>query len=436
MEENYNFLVNKFLDLKESRKQSKNKGVHDYSLMASLLRINDEVRLHSRFIFSMINPKSLHYRNDMFLKTFLNQLKGSIPDNFIDTTQAEVYLEKDNIDLLIHDGTNYLIIENKLDAVDQANQITRYISYVQTNFFEEGDDINGNVAIVYLSKSKEEPSKLAGNKEKNYSLIGFELIKEVDGLYLEWKGIPKPKPEKLTSFDLDTPTKLPYFHLPYFTKGALSSSGSVNNWICESLKVCRDTPFLSGSSIKMAFDEYQKILNRLEKPNSWKNIMTLSDYAQNLTNENNSDNLNEQQAMYQFMVESRNSIVDFVAQVLFKEVDTLFSIDNCEALPDNINSDTDSSKPFNVDTIKCWLHKGNNFKNVGFIYENSKSDKVIFLLADWHLYISKYDIDTKEYAENDNTRVKIGKNREELLKNGNLYTVIDKIKTVALRLSL
>lgn len=433
MEEKYKVLLKKFIALNEVRKESIDKGDHDYSLMASLLRINDEVRLHSRFIYSMINPEALHYRKNAFLKPFLNQIRGSIPDDFIDTTNAKVYLEKGDIDLLIHDGNNFLIIENKLDAVDQPNQLTRYVKYVQENFFEQDKDITGNVAVVYLSKNRSEPVKSLDTTKNDYSLIGFDLIKDGSKSYIEWKGMPEPKPLKLVSFKLKEGSKIPYVHMPYFSKGEIASEGSINGWIFESLRVCKETPCLNDNSIKVAFDEYQHILNRLDKSTKWKKMMTLSDYARNLKNNENEAGLNEQQAMYKFMVESRNSLVDFVAQVLFEEVDAIFNVSSCAKLPSKVNSDSEGTNSFNIAKIKAWLLKEKNSKNVGFIYERNGSDKVIFLLADWHLYISKYDVDKNEYTESDQTRVSIGQHREKLLNDGSLYNAIDKIKDVAIK---
>ncbi|WP_442499274.1 PD-(D/E)XK nuclease family protein [Methylobacter sp. sgz302048] len=133
-----------YQDLKANNKNLIEQGVHDYSLINSLLKSNDEVRLHSRFIFSMINPDGLHYCGNEFLKFFLDLLPGELK-SFIDPESARVFKEKGKIDLLIHDDNNFLIVENKLSAVDQKYQITRYIQYIQKEFFEGREDISSNI---------------------------------------------------------------------------------------------------------------------------------------------------------------------------------------------------------------------------------------------------------------------------------------------------
>ena len=37
--------------------KQKSRGLNDYNIFTSLLKANDEVRLHSRFIYSLLNPE-------------------------------------------------------------------------------------------------------------------------------------------------------------------------------------------------------------------------------------------------------------------------------------------------------------------------------------------------------------------------------------------
>ncbi|WP_085616123.1 PD-(D/E)XK nuclease family protein [Thalassospira alkalitolerans] len=143
------------LAFKEQREKDKSMGINDYSLLNSVLRLNDEVRLHSRFIYSMINPLGDHYQNETFLREFLNLIQHLNIKNNIDISNANVLCEWQNIDLLIHDNSYFLIIENKLRAKDQKNQISRYIEIVMQHFNIKIDEVSNRIAVIYLSKKKD-----------------------------------------------------------------------------------------------------------------------------------------------------------------------------------------------------------------------------------------------------------------------------------------
>lgn len=248
-----------YQDLKAKNKELIKQGVHDYSLINALLKANDEVRLHSRFIFSMINPDGLHYCGNQFLKVFLGLLPKKLK-SFIYPENAKVFKEKGSIDLLIHDDNNFLIVENKLNAVDQKYQITRYIQYVQyvqKEFFENREDISSNIAVIYLSKTKKEPS------QKSESLIGFKL--EIGTLH--WEGSPVML-GPLLSFNLTPGAKIPFVHFSYFPE--------LQEWVSNCTKLA------PAGGRKNAFEEYQIILEQLNTNKPWRKVLSLDQYALNL----------------------------------------------------------------------------------------------------------------------------------------------------------
>jgi hypothetical protein len=55
----------------KKRDAQKARGINDYSLLASVLDVNDEVRLHSRFLYSLLDPRGNHYQGGLFLELFL-----------------------------------------------------------------------------------------------------------------------------------------------------------------------------------------------------------------------------------------------------------------------------------------------------------------------------------------------------------------------------
>lgn len=120
-----------------------------------------EVRTHSAFIAELLNPKGCHDMGEIFLKLFVEQLKLKE----IDYSSAKVEIEKyvgvvskeydegGRIDIIVTDKDNIaIIIENKIYAEDQKNQILRYHKY--------GDDKHKDKFVIlyltlYGSTSKE-----------------------------------------------------------------------------------------------------------------------------------------------------------------------------------------------------------------------------------------------------------------------------------------
>jgi hypothetical protein len=99
-----------------------------------------EVRLHSSFLAELLNPKGTHGQKDIFLKIFVEnyQFKGNNFDTASGTIEVEKYTgsinekytEGGRIDLIITDkDRKKIIIENKIYAGDEENQLVRYNNY-------------------------------------------------------------------------------------------------------------------------------------------------------------------------------------------------------------------------------------------------------------------------------------------------------------------
>ena len=112
----------------QRRKEEKQSGLNDYSLLAAVLNISDEVHLHSKFLFSTLNPNGAHYQDSAFCREFVTAL--GYPD-FLDWSKLRVCREHSNIDLYLTDGERHVLIENKLNAIDQREQVSRYIDQVK-----------------------------------------------------------------------------------------------------------------------------------------------------------------------------------------------------------------------------------------------------------------------------------------------------------------
>lgn len=173
MQEYINFFeeLNKF---KEKQQKQKERGLNDYNLLTTVLNEHDEVRLHSRVIGSLLDINGLHYQKELFLEKFVEILKVTEFD--FDIHESKLFLEYQNIDLYLTDGIKHIIIENKIYAGDQKNQIKRYYEIIKG----ENKDVEYNdVLIIYLSIDRLQPSNYSlGNLtiEDNYIFDNTEKI--------------------------------------------------------------------------------------------------------------------------------------------------------------------------------------------------------------------------------------------------------------------
>jgi len=167
---NYFEKIKKFKNEQDKQKQ---RGLNNYNILTSVLSKSDEVRLHSRMIFSLLDINGTHYQSSLFLDKFLNIL--NIKNFKLNTQNCSIYKEYQNIDLYITDGDKHIIIENKVYAKDQKNQIKRYIEIIQ-------DENNGlatkDILVIYLSIDKKEPSAYSlGNLKIENNFIKRESEK-------------------------------------------------------------------------------------------------------------------------------------------------------------------------------------------------------------------------------------------------------------------
>ncbi|WP_315543846.1 PD-(D/E)XK nuclease family protein [Capnocytophaga leadbetteri] len=100
--------------------------------MFRICGVNHYENTHSAIIAELLNPQGTHSLKSELLKAFLSLIdKDFVPTDF-NPSDATVYTEyttdKGRIDILIKDtNKNALIIENKIYAADQYEQLKRYI---------------------------------------------------------------------------------------------------------------------------------------------------------------------------------------------------------------------------------------------------------------------------------------------------------------------
>lgn len=131
----------------------------------------NEVRLHSKFISELLKPHGSHGQGEVFLQKFIERLNIDI-----NPKSAKVEIEKHIgkktdveggiLDIYVYDNKgNSFIIENKIYAPDQNNQILRYYNFNKNNVF-------------YLTLFGDEPSKNSYGDlkiDEHFKLISYNI---------------------------------------------------------------------------------------------------------------------------------------------------------------------------------------------------------------------------------------------------------------------
>ncbi|MDB5329878.1 MAG: hypothetical protein JWP03_1029 [Phycisphaerales bacterium] len=151
---------------------------------------SNEVRCHSAFLASMLDPDGPHGQGDLFLRLFLKEIcelgHPSLPSDpeFPATSPWRVLVESrfslaptatesaltGRIDLLLECGDRWIIIENKIYADDQPLQLERYERYARKR--------NKASTLIYLTLEGGEPDAATlGTMSKDRVIpIGYGIL--------------------------------------------------------------------------------------------------------------------------------------------------------------------------------------------------------------------------------------------------------------------
>lgn len=155
----------------------------------------EEVRLHSSFLAELMNPQGTHGLSNLFLEAFLKRL--GLPKNYLNVYNVsldnkERFIgpvtdkEGGRIDIIVEDGRHAIIIENKIYAEDQKNQLLRYYNYGKEKY-QDG------FKLIYLTLDGHEPNKCSlGNKRFDYVCLSYS--REIDVWLVECILIANQKP--------------------------------------------------------------------------------------------------------------------------------------------------------------------------------------------------------------------------------------------------
>ncbi len=141
----------------------------------SILKLeNNEVRTHSALLGELLNPKGSHGMKTTFLELFLKEIFENesclIPESTSIGIEEHIgkinsdYTEGGRIDVILKDKrNNVILIENKIYAGEQKNQLIRY------------KNAYPNAKILFLTLFGNDSFRSEGlNAEAHYKLISYE----------------------------------------------------------------------------------------------------------------------------------------------------------------------------------------------------------------------------------------------------------------------
>lgn len=114
---------------------------------------NAEVR-HSAFLAELLNPNGSHSQGAIFLRLFFDMLRNKFSDKFhwrddgingFDVT-VEASVKDGRVDILIENDDKCMVIENKINATDQDEQLGRYYRGIADRTSNKKD-----VIVIYLT---------------------------------------------------------------------------------------------------------------------------------------------------------------------------------------------------------------------------------------------------------------------------------------------
>jgi len=135
---------------------------YGFNVFSVLRNSDEEVGLHSAFLAAILNPDGGHGQGVWFLNEFLTQASLEKISEESDVQVFREYTrlrngamgsERDSIDIFIKAGQRAIVIENKIYAEDQYEQIKRYVRFACDEGFSED-----KVDVIYLTLDGHEPS--------------------------------------------------------------------------------------------------------------------------------------------------------------------------------------------------------------------------------------------------------------------------------------
>lgn len=155
------------------RADAKARACHErFNIFTTLLKEDDEVRLHTRFLHALLDPNGLHDCGDLFLRLFFETLAKNPGLNHegkpypwqTPVSDMTWKVEKETgrskgfgqLDILLTHSNYVIAIENKIHAKEGKLQLSSYGQFLQ-------DCGRKNCCLIYLTKDGKQSSSHNGH---------------------------------------------------------------------------------------------------------------------------------------------------------------------------------------------------------------------------------------------------------------------------------
>lgn len=140
-----------------------------------------EEALHTPFLCELLNPKGSHGQGALYLDAFFNKVMDSSL-NFKDIRNFSIHEELPSVfgrlDILlsfnIKDTRKLIVIENKIYAGDQKDQMERYYNYANTRLSNDSD-----LLLLYLTPRGKMLSEFSMNAKLQTNLRSKNALREI-----------------------------------------------------------------------------------------------------------------------------------------------------------------------------------------------------------------------------------------------------------------
>lgn len=177
-----NELIHLFNDIHhilERYEQIRKEKGENYNLFQVINMTSDETRVHSALMADLLNPYGHHQMGYVFLRSFIDRLNElshrTLSFSYVNVkVECEKYIgpktdiSGGRLDLYITDGRSHIVIENKIYATDQENQLLRYHNYLKQ--YRDSDTM-----LLYLSLDGEvhDLNKTTGGENIDFFTISY-----------------------------------------------------------------------------------------------------------------------------------------------------------------------------------------------------------------------------------------------------------------------
>ena len=172
----------------KEEKREKRKANGDYFNIYELCGIAGKENIFSNIIANLLDPGWKHGQGNIFLKKFCNRLGIKFEDQPQTTETTETTVKREEVipgrrpDIVIRNGSNLIVIENKTGTCDHEEQLLDYWNWMCC---KKNNPCASNKILIYLTKNGEHPrcdleiGKIYNNSDRNENPEDYKNVSSV-----------------------------------------------------------------------------------------------------------------------------------------------------------------------------------------------------------------------------------------------------------------